>query len=153
MRKTKMPTINMITRCFALIVGTAFILAGIAGFIPFFTPPPHADAPHLNLDSNYGLLLGLFPVNALHSVFHFSVGVYGVYAFRNYRMSRIFSRFLGVILGIFTVMGLIPQLHTTFGYLPLYGHDVWLHGLEAAIGLYLGFFANREEIENVRQVA
>ncbi|MCQ3938688.1 MAG: DUF4383 domain-containing protein [Chloroflexi bacterium] len=150
-----MSGINNITRYFALVVGIAFVLAGIAGFIPFFTPPPHADAPHLILNSNYGLLLGLFPVNTLHSIFHFSTGVFGMYAFRNYRLSRIFSRFLGVTLGIFTVMGLIPRLHTTFGYLPLYGHDVWLHGLEAVIGLYLGFFARQTERESVhvRQVA
>lgn len=142
-----MSGMNYITRYFALVVGIAFVLAGTAGFIPFFTPPPHADAPHLILNSNYGLLLGLFPVNTLHSIFHFSVGVFGIYAYRNYGMSRFFSRFLGVTLGIFTVMGLIPQLHTTFGYLPLYGHDIWLHGLEAVIGLYLGFFTSQNQTE------
>lgn len=142
-----MSGMNYITRYFALVVGIAFVLAGIAGFIPFFTPPPHADAPHLILNSNYGLLLGLFPVNTLHSIFHFSVGVFGIYAYRNYVMSRFFSRFLGVTLGIFTVMGLIPQLHTTFGYFPLYGHDIWLHGLEAVIGLYLGFFTSQNQTE------
>lgn len=147
-----MPDMNTFTRYYALVVGIAFVLAGIAGFIPFFTPPPHADAPHLILNSNYGLLLGLFPVNTLHSIFHFTVGVFGLYAFRNYSASRAYSRFLGVTLGVFTVMGLIPQLHTTFGYLPLYGHDVWLHGLEAVIGLHLGFFAhaNGEAVNHVR---
>ena len=34
--------------------------------------------------------------------------------------------------GLFTVMGLIPGLNTTFGLVPLYGHDVWLHALTAA---------------------
>jgi hypothetical protein len=131
-----------VTRYFALVVGVAFILAGIAGFLPFFTPPAPQDAPHLSMDANYGFLLGLFPVNMLHSIFHFSVGVFGVYAFRNYSMALLFSRFLGIILGIFTIMGLIPQLSTTFGLFPLFGHDIWLHGLEAVIGIYLGFFAS-----------
>ncbi len=137
--------VRSFTRYFALVVGIAFILAGVAGFIPFFTPPARVDAPQLILNSNYGLLIGLFPVNALHSIFHFSVGVFGIYAFRNYDASRIFSRFLGVTLAGFTIMGLIPQLQTTFGYFPLYGHDIWLHGLEAVIGLYLGFFASQSE--------
>lgn len=147
-----MPGIQPFTRYFALVVGVAFVLAGIAGFIPFFTPPPHADAPHLILNSNYGLLIGLFPVNTLHSIFHFTVGVFGLYAYRNYGASRMFSRFLGVTLGVFTIMGSIPQLHTSFGYFPLYGHDIWLHGLEAVIGLYLGFFAKQpqEEASHVR---
>jgi len=138
---------NHFTRYFSLVVGVAFVLAGIAGFIPFFTPPAPADALFLTMDSNYGFLLGLFPVNAPHSIFHFSVGVFGIYAFQRYQTSRIFSRFLGVTLGIFTIMGLIPQLHTSFGFLPLYGHDIWLHGLEAVIGLYLGFFAIQNENE------
>lgn len=134
-----------ITRYFALVLGIAFILAGIAGFIPFFTPPPHPDAPSLTLNANYGLLVGLFPVNALHNIFHLTAGLLGIAVFRSYRLSRTLSRFLGVTLGIFTVMGLTPQFHTMLGYFPLYGHDVWLHGLEAVVGLYLGFFTRQND--------
>jgi hypothetical protein len=140
-----MSRINEVTRYFALVVGIAFVLAGIAGFMPIFTHPMPADAPHMIVDSNYGLLLGLFPVNALHSIFHFCVGVFGIFSFRNYLLSRNFSRFLGVVLGILTIMGILPGFHTTFGMLPLYGHDIWLHGLEAVIGLYLGFFVRHNE--------
>jgi hypothetical protein len=54
---------------------------------------------------------------------------------------------LGAVLGLFavnillTVMGLIKEmnLHTAFGFVPLYGHDVWLHALLAAVGAYFGF--------------
>ena len=45
------------TRYFALVVGVAFILAGIAGFLPLFTPHAPPEAPHLIVDANYGLLL------------------------------------------------------------------------------------------------
>ena len=130
-----------ITRYFALVVGIAFILAGTAGFLPFLTPPAPQDAPHLSMDANYGFLLGMFPVNRLHSLFHLSVAIFGLYAFRTYSTALLFSRFIGITLGIFTIMGLIPQLNTTFGLFPLFGHDIWLHGLESAIGIYLGFFA------------
>jgi hypothetical protein len=47
-------------------------------------------------------------------------------------------------------MGMIPSFQTGFGLWPLYGHDIWLHGLEAALGLYLGFFAvqkNQMQVE------
>ena len=131
------------TRYFALVVGIAFTLAGIAGFLPFFTPHAPPDAPHLSVDANYGLLIGLFPVNIIHNLFHVGVGVVGLLAFRSYPSALQFSRFLGITLGVLTVMGLIPSLNTGFGVWPLYGHDIWLHGLEAVIGVYLGFFASQ----------
>jgi hypothetical protein len=129
-----------LTRYFVLIVGAAFLAAGIAGFIPFFTPHAPPEAPHLIVDTSYGYLLGLFPVNIIHNLFHFAVGVMGVLAFRSYPAALQFSRFLGITLGVLTLMGMIPALNTGFGLWPLYGHDIWLHGLEAVVGLYLGFF-------------
>jgi hypothetical protein len=141
------------TRYFALVVGVAFTLAGIAGFLPFFTPQPPADAPHLAVDTSYGLLLGLFPVNIIHNIFHFAVGVMGVLAFRSYPSALQFSRFLGITLAVLTVMGLIPALSTGFGLWPLYGHDIWLHGLEAVIGIYLGFFAGQKHQIQAEKVA
>lgn len=141
------------TRYFALVVGVAFTLAGIAGFLPFFTPHAPPEAPHLIVETSYGLLLGLFPVNIIHNLFHFGVGVLGVLAFRSYPSALQFSRFLGVALGVLTVMGLIPPLSTGFGLWPLYGHDIWLHGLEAVIGVYLGFFASQKNQIQVEKAA
>jgi hypothetical protein len=133
-----------VTRYFTLLVGIAFLAAGIGGFIPFFTLPAPADAPHLTVHANYGLLLGLFPVNVVHNIFHFGVGVYGWLSFRTFGSAKRLCKFLGVTLGVLTVMGIVPQLNTVFGVWPLYGHAVWLHGVEALIGLYLGFYANQK---------
>jgi len=133
------------TRYFALVVGAAFTAAGVAGFIPFFTPHASPDAPHLIVDTSYGLLLGLFPVNIIHNLFHFAVGITGLAAFRSYPSSLQFSRFLGIVLAILTIMGMVPALNTGFGLWPLYGHDIWLHGIEAVIGIYLGFFAGQKK--------
>lgn len=141
--------ITDLTRYFTLFVGIAFLAAGIGGFIPFFTPPALPDAPQLSIHTGYGLLLGLFPVNIVHNLFHFSVGVFGVLSFREYAQARRFCRFLGITLGILTIMGLIPQLNTVFGTWPLYGHAVWLHGIEALIGLYLGFVTNEKAEQHV----
>jgi Domain of unknown function (DUF4383) len=43
-------------------------------------------------------------------------------------------------------MGLIPVLNTTFGFIPLFGHDIWLHALIAIGAAYFGFrsFARTE---------
>lgn len=135
---------TVFTRFFALVAGAAFTLAGIAGFLPFFTPHSPPEAPHLIVNTGYGLLLGLFPVNIIHNLFHFGVGVMGLLAFRAYPSALQFSRFLGITLAVLTVMGMIPSLRTGFGLWPLYGHDIWLHGIEAVIGIYLGFFATQK---------
>jgi hypothetical protein len=141
------------TRYFVLIVGAAFLAAAIAGFIPFFTPHAPSEAPHLIVDTSYGYLLGLFPVNIIHNLFHFAVGVMGVLAFRSYPAALQFSRFLGIALGVLTLMGIIPALNTGFGLWPLYGHDIWLHGLEAVVGLYLGFFVVQSKPVQVEEAA
>ena len=141
------------TRYFALIVGGAFTLAGIAGFLPFFTSHPSPEAPHLTVNTSYGLLLGLFPVNIVHNLFHFGWGVTGLLASRAYPSALQFSRYFGVTLAVLTLMGLIPALRTGFGIMPLYGHDIWLHGVEAVIGIYLGFFAGQKKQMHVGKTA
>ena len=135
-----------LTRYFVLIVGAAFTLAGIAGFLPFFTPHASADAPHLLVETSYGLLVGLFPVNIIHNLFHFAWGITGLLASRTYASALKFSRYFGMTLAVLTIMGMLPPLRTGFGLMPLYGHDIWLHGLEAVIAIYLGFFAAEKAI-------
>lgn len=34
---------------------------------------------------------------------------------------------------LLTVLGLIPATNTTFGLVPIDGHDVWLHALLAVV--------------------
>jgi hypothetical protein len=133
------------TRYFALVVGLAFTAAGIAGFVPFFTPHAPPDAPHLIVNNGYGLLLGLFPVNIIHNLFHFAWGLTGLLASRAYPSALTFARYFGVTLAVLTVMGLLPPFRTGFGFMPLYGHDIWLHGLEAILAIYLGFFTLPKE--------
>lgn len=36
-------------------------------------------------------------------------------------------------------MGLFPFSNTTFGLMPIYGNNVWLNGITAAIVAYFGF--------------
>ena len=131
-------------RYYSLLAGIAFTIAGIGGFIGGITQPMAADAPHLMVEANYGLLLGLFPVNILHNIFHLAIGIGGLLTFRNTAQARRFLQVFGVALIILTIMGLIPQLNTTFGLVPLFGHDIWLHGLEGIIALYLVFAVKPE---------
>jgi hypothetical protein len=130
-----------LTRYFTLVIGVLFVLAGVGGFVPFVTPPMSPDAPALAVDMNYGYLLGLFPINLVHNLVHLSLGIWGLASYRQYTHARLYCRLLAVILAVFTVMGLISQTTTMFGLMPLFGHDIWLHALEALIAGYLGYVA------------
>lgn len=140
----------MATRYFALIFGIIYALVGILGFIPAAIQPPPAHAPHIAVDSLYGYLLGLFPVNIVHSLIHLAVGIWGIYAYRSFVNSRTYARALAIIFGVLTIMGLIPLLNTTFGLAPLFGHDVWLHAVTALVAAYFGWASAEERVVTVR---
>ena len=128
---------------YALLIGVSFLLAGVGGFVPFVTTAPSLDSPELLISANYGYLLGLFPVNLIHNIFHLSMSLAGFLAYRNPNSALLFSRFLAIVLGALTIMGLIPAFQTLGGFVPVFGHAIWLHGLGAVIGAYLGFFKSR----------
>jgi hypothetical protein len=134
----------MATRYFALVYGIVFLLAGIAGFIPGLKTPMDMDV-HLAIDGTSGRLFGLFPVNSLHNIVHLAFGVWGIIAYRTFPASRIYGRSVAIIYAVLTIMGLIPVLNTTFGLIPLYSHDVWLHALLAIVAAYFGFVRPAEE--------
>lgn len=128
----------MSVRTFALIFGIVFLLVGIAGFIPGLLAPPHTH-PDVAVDAGYGYLLGLFPVNVLHNIVHILFGLWGLLAYRSATGARNYARGTAIIYGLLVLMGLIPGLNTVFGLVPLFGNDIWLHALLAAIAAYFGF--------------
>lgn len=133
---------------FALFVGLAYISAGVLGLVPAALYPAPADAPPTRFNVLYGYLLGLFPVNVLHSIGHFAIGIWGVVASRRITSPKSFARALAVLYGLLAVLGLIPGVNTLFGLLPIHGHDVWLH---AATALLAGYFGWRTEHEVERR--
>jgi hypothetical protein len=123
---------------FTFIIAIAFLLAAVGGFVPFVTTPP-AAMPALIIENNSGYLLGLFPVNIVHNLFHLSISLAAFYAFRQPKTALLFCRLLAITLGALTIAGLIPVMATLSGWMPVFGHAIWLHGLEALIAAYLGF--------------
>lgn len=134
----------MRTRNFALIAGVLYVLVGLAGFVPPLLS--HHDLPPMAVDTVYGRLLGLFPVNLLHTLVHLMIGLWGVLAWKTYSSSRIYAQSLAVIYAVLAVLGLIPLTNTMFGLVPLFGHDVWLHALTALAAGYFGFSSERGQI-------
>lgn len=126
-------------RTFALVFGIVFLLVGAAGFLPGVTlMPPHTH-PDVRIDKLFGYELGLFPVNIIHSLVHLLFGVWGVFAYRTLAGAKVYARGVAIIYAVLMVMGLIPALNTTFGLIPLFGNDVWLHALLALVAGYFGF--------------
>ena len=124
---------------FALLFGMAYLSIGLLGLIPAALMPPPADAPRTDFTVLYGYLLGLFPVNLLHSAVHLSIGLWGIVSWRGIVSPKVYARSLAVFYSALAVMGLIPGMNTLFGMLPIHGHDVWLHAGTAAVAAYFGW--------------
>lgn len=123
----------------AMIFGVVFLLAGISGFFP---APPPPGAPPLAVEHGHGLALGLFPVNTLHNAIHLLFGVLGIAAARGAVMSaRGYFQIVAISYAALTVLGLIPATQTTFGLVPIWGHDVWLHALLGGGAAYFAYLA------------
>jgi hypothetical protein len=140
----------MSTATFAWIFGIAYLGAGLLGLIPAALMPPPADAPPTTFAVLYGYLLGLFPVNILHSAVHIAIGAWGLMAWRGMASPHVFARSLAIFYGVLAVMGLIPGMNTLFGMLPMHGHDVWLHAGTAVVAAYFGW---RSELHRERRHA
>ncbi len=139
----------MSIRNFALIYGIVFLLVGAGGFIPGLLTPPHTH-PDLSVNTSFGYLMGLFPVNLLHNIVHLAFGAWGVAVYRSATGARTYARAVAIIYAVLAVSGLIPGLNTTFGLIPLFGNDIWLHAVLAAVAAYFGFMHREGELSGAR---
>ena len=127
----------MNTRTFALVFGIVFLLVGVAGFIPGLTKMPHPGHPTLIVDENYGLLLGLFPVNLLHNLYTSVFRYLGARSFRSSRGAKAYVRGVAIIYGVLTVAGLFPGPETLFGLCRFFRTSIpGLHGMIAMIAAH-----------------
>lgn len=131
----------MSIRTFAAVFGIVFLLAGLSGFVPGLSPE-HMH-PDLTVTAGSRLALGLFPVNVLHNFVHLAFGLWGLLAARSVGGSLTYAKGVAIIYALLTVLGLIPTTNTTFGLVPIYGNDIWLHAGLAVVAAYFGFVHDR----------
>lgn len=124
---------------FALVFGIIYLVVGVAGFVPALLTAPEGATQNLAVDTLHGNLLGLFPVNILHTLVHLAIGLWGVMAAKSIGASVTYARSIAVLYGVLAIMGFIPGLSTMFGLVPLHGHDIWLHAGSALVAAYFGF--------------
>ena len=135
----------MQTRYFALVIGIVYVLIGLLGFLPGVVAAPPTGAPSLAVDAGYGYLLSLFPINILHNIVHLVIGLLGLVSYRRFSDARLFARGLAIFYGLLAIMGFVPVLRTTFGLIPIFGHDIWLHAVSALAAAYFGWMAPADE--------
>jgi hypothetical protein len=138
----------------ALFLGVIFTALGLAGFLPALVVFPSAEVAGVaplpasmgdTYVQGFGYLFGLFPTNLMHNLVHLSVGIFGIAASTTLSGARLFNRFFAISYLLIAVMGLVPLARTTFGYMPIFGNNVWLNGLTALMAGYFGFFVPGKE--------
>ncbi len=110
----------------AIAFGVVFLLIGILGFVPGLT--------------EHEMLLGIFHVNAAHSIVHLLSGAVALACgLASGIASRWFFRIFGVIYGLVAVLGLVQGNGYLLGMLSNNMADVWLHFAISITALILGF--------------
>jgi hypothetical protein len=116
----------------ATISGVVFILVGLLGFTP-------VGMPFMQMNGSSPMLLGLFPVNALHNVVHMLFGVWGIVAGRNASRAVVYALGSGAAYLVLGVMGMFTD--TLLGIVPIGGYDVVLHLVLAVVLAGFGFWS------------
>lgn len=118
----------------AWIVGTTFLLVGIAGFIPGITQ--NAGDIEFAGHESPAELLGVFQVSILHNLVHLLFGVLGLAAARTMRASRTYLVAGGLAYLALALYGAVIDQEDDANFVPLNTADDWLH-----LGLGTGMVA------------
>lgn len=113
----------------ARLAGIAFLVAGIAGFVPGLTTHLYDGLEFAGDDGN-AELLGLFEVSVLHNIVHGLFGLAGLSLAKTASGARTFLLGGGAIYLLLAAV----QAIGAGDWVPLVGPDLWLHlGLGAAL--------------------
>lgn len=122
------------------LVGGAFLLIGVLGFVPGIT----ANFDQLSFGGHHSgaLLLGIFAVSVLHNLVHVAFGVAGLALRRTASGARAFLVGGGVVYLVLAAYGAVVDHASAANFVPVNTADNWLHvGLGVAmvaLGLALG---------------
>jgi hypothetical protein len=138
-------------RLAAGVVGAAFLVAGIAGFVPGLTTG-YDEMAFAGHDSG-AELLGVFQVSILHNLVHLLFGVVGLVTARTASSATTYLLVGGGLYLVLWLYGLVVDPHGSANFVPLNSADNWLHlGLGTAMVL-LGLIGRRSAIAPGQPVA
>jgi len=120
----------MFLRIMALLFGIGFLFAGVAGFMPQFTPN--------------NLLFGYFGVSPIHNAIHLASGVVALIAATDFRYAKWYFILFGLVYGAVAIVGVAqPQMMSMGTMMNMNPADNMLHGGIAIVSLLLGLTARR----------
>jgi hypothetical protein len=125
----------------AYVVGVAFLIPGVLGFIPGITT--HYEMLDFAGHESGAKLLGIFGISVLHNVVHLAFGIAGLLFARTFNGARRYLIGSGVIYLLLSIYGLLIDHESAANFVPIDAADNWLH-LVLAIGMLgLGFVFGR----------
>lgn len=111
----------------AILFGLVFIVVGILGFLPDFTPN--------------GKLLTLFLVNPMHNIVHLATGIVALICGLTSGMAaKVFFIIFGIVYAAVAFLGFQMGQGMLFDMIAINQADNFLHTGIALVSLYLGFF-------------
>jgi len=109
-----------------MLFGIVFLAVGILGFVPGVT--------------TNDMLLGIFMVNAAHSVVHIVSGaIFLIASMSGAGAARLWFQIFGVIYAVVAVLGFMNGDKPILGLISSSMNDTWLHVVLAAAMLIIGF--------------
>ncbi|MCP2031319.1 FtsH-binding integral membrane protein [Okibacterium sp. HSC-33S16] len=132
----------------SLIVGIAFLLVGLMGFIPGITS--NFDQIEFAGHESGAMLLGIFQVSILHNIVHLLFGIAGVAFARSVSGARNFLIWGGVVYALFWIYGLFIGHESMANFVPFNTADNWLHFVLAAGMIALGLLLSRRDRDRTR---
>lgn len=118
-------------RTLGMLFGIVFLAVGILGFIPGITKDE--------------MLLGIFHVNAMHSIVHIVSGAVFLFAsMAGAGPARLWFKVFGLIYAVVAVLGFMNPTGPVLGMISNNPADTWLHVVLAAAMLLIGFAAPKQ---------
>ena len=121
----------------AKVFGWVFIAVGLLGFFTF-------AGIGGSMGMSTGMLLGLFPVNAVHNVVHLAFGVWGIMAAKTAEGAVNYCKIGGIVYLLLGALGMVNSVASMLaGYVPIHGNDAFLHLVLGVILAYFGFVGSK----------
>jgi Domain of unknown function (DUF4383) len=117
-------------RTLGLVMGSAFLIGGILGFVPSVAPD--------------GMYFGIFMVNPAHNVLHIASGASCLIAsMLRANLARLWFQIFGAFYSSLAAIGFVVREGMILGIISNNAYDAWGHAALALAMLLIGFFLPR----------
>jgi Domain of unknown function (DUF4383) len=137
-------------RTAAIVVSVAFLLVGVAGFIPGLTTD-YGGMEFAGHEST-AMLFGIFHVSVLHNIVHLLFGIVGLLLARTVSGAAAFLIGGGAVYLVLWIYGLLIDFNSSANFVPVNTADNWLHLILGVAMVGLGLALRRSATTGPRTV-